>query len=82
MPEYCMPSSPAPPVADKTTLDMSKESAIQALYRATIGPLNIDDYLPFFSDFEATVNRALRWNTAAGLYTLNWMVFRRLWGLP
>lgn len=81
MPEYCMPSPSAPTVADKITLDTSKESATQALYRAAIGPLNSDYYLPIFSGFESTAKLALRWNTAASLYTLNWMVFRRLWGV-
>jgi cell division septation protein DedD len=75
-----MHSPYVPPVADKMTLDTSKESATQALYRAAIGPLNIDYYLPIFSGFESTTKIALRWNTAASLYTLNWMVFRRLWG--
>ncbi len=74
-----MPSPHVPPVADKTTLDTSRESATQALYRAAIGPLNADYYLPIFSGFESTTKIALRWNTAASLYTLNWMLFRRLW---
>lgn len=75
-----MPSPTARPVADKTTLDTSQESATQALYRAAIGPLNIEYYLPLFSGFESTAKVALKWNTAASLYTLNWMMFRRLWG--
>jgi cell division septation protein DedD len=79
MPEYCMPFPSAPTVADKITLDTSKESATQALYRAAIGPLNSDYYLPIFSGFESTAKMALKWNTAASLYTLNWMLFRRLW---
>lgn len=79
MPEYCMPSPSAPTVADKITLDTSKESATQALYRAAIGPLNSDYYLPIFGGFESNAKMALRWNTAASLYTLNWMLFRRLW---
>lgn len=61
------------------TLDTSQESATQALYRAAIGPLNSDYYLPIFSVDESSAKIALRWNTAASLYTLNWMVFRRLW---
>ncbi len=75
-----MPSPTAPTVADTMTLDTSKESATQSLYRAAIGPLNNDYYLPIFSGFESTGKISLRWNTAASLYTLNWMVFRRLWG--
>jgi cell division septation protein DedD len=80
MPEYCMLSPHAPPVADKTTIDTASGSATQALYRAAVGSLNTDYYLPIFSGFETTEKLAFRWNTAAGLYTLNWMVFRRLWG--
>ena len=79
MPEYCMPSPSVPTVADKITLDASQESATQALYRAAIGPLNSDYYLPIFGGFESSSKLALRWNTAASLYTLNWLVFRRLW---
>jgi cell division septation protein DedD len=74
-----MSSPTAPPVPEKTTLDLSQDSATQALYRAAIGPLNRDYYLPLFSGFEITSKIALQWNTAASLYTLNWMVFRRLW---
>lgn len=74
-----MPSPSAPSVADKTTLDTSQESATKALYRAAIGPLNSDYYLPIFSAYESSAKIPLRWNTEASLYTLNWMVFRRLW---
>ncbi|WP_210546437.1 SPOR domain-containing protein [Rhodoferax sp. PAMC 29310] len=79
MPEYRMPSPTLPPVPNKTTLDLSADSATQALYKAAIGPLNRDYYLPIFSGYESTSKIALQWNTAASLYTLNWMIFRRLW---
>lgn len=49
------------------------------LYRAAIGPVNADFYLPIFTRFEAADRAGLSWNTAAGLLTLNWLVYRQLW---
>ena len=71
------PTAPAP---DVTSLDQSNENATTALYRATIGPINTDYYLPIFSRFEASNRVNASWNSAACLSTLNWMVFRSLWG--
>ncbi len=62
-----------------TSLDRSEGSAISALYRATIGPVNTDYYLPVFERFEAAGRVSPSWNRAACLCTLNWMVFRQLW---
>ena len=50
------------------------------LYRAAIGPINTDAYLPVFTRFEASGRVGASWNWAASLYTLNWLVFRGLWG--
>ena len=66
-----------PPVA--TSVDTSAESATTSLYRAAIGPINSDYYLPLFTRFEAVNRAGLSWNAAASLYTLNWMVYRQLW---
>ena len=71
------PAAPAPPVA--TSVDSSAESATTALYRAAIGPISNDYYLPIFTRFEAADQAGLSWNTAASLYTVSWMVFRHLW---
>ncbi|MBA3059725.1 MAG: SPOR domain-containing protein [Gammaproteobacteria bacterium] len=71
------PATPAPP--DTTTLDRSSESATDALYRAAIGPINAVYYVPIFARFEAAGRGGPSWNWAASLYTLNWMIFRRLW---
>jgi len=49
------------------------------LYRAGIGPINLDYYMPVFARFEAANRVGLGWNWSASLYTLNWMVFRNLW---
>ena len=65
---------------DVTSLDRSPESATKALYRAAIGPINADYYLPVFLRFEASERPARSWNWAACLNTLNWMAFRRIKG--
>ena len=62
-----------------TSLDRSPESATSALYRAAIGPINTSYYLPLFTRFELAERSGPSWNWAASLYTLNWMIFRRLW---
>ncbi|NDP38938.1 MAG: SPOR domain-containing protein [Rhodoferax sp.] len=62
-----------------TRLDRSPESATAALYRAAIGPINTGYYVPVFARFEAAGRAGPSWNWAASLYTLNWMIFRRLW---
>lgn len=74
-----MSSSIATAAAATTSLDRSEESATTALYRAAIGPVNADYYLPIFTRFEAANRAGPSWNWAASLYTLNWMLFRRLW---
>lgn len=51
-----------------------------ALNRAALGPISIDYYLPIFTRFEAAGRGAPSWNWAAGLYTFNWLIFRRMWG--
>ncbi|WP_198674892.1 SPOR domain-containing protein [Rhodoferax ferrireducens] len=73
-----VPTAAAMP--DATSLDSSEESAITVLYRAAVGSVNADYYLPVFTRFEAADRASLSWNWAASLYTLNWMAFRQLWG--
>ena len=67
----------APPVA--TTLDNAPESATTGLYRAALGAINLDYYLPLFIRFEVADRGSPGWNWAACLYTMNWMAFRGLW---
>lgn len=74
-----MPASTAPAAPDVTSLDHSEESATAALYRAATGPVNADYYLPIFTRFEAAGRVSPSWNWAASLYTLNWLLFRKLW---
>jgi cell division septation protein DedD len=74
-----MPESAAPDQA-AAALDRSPEMAMTSLFRAAIGPINSAYYLPIFGRFEAAGEATLSWNWSAGLYTLNWMLFRGLWG--
>jgi hypothetical protein len=62
-----------------TALDTTDEHSTTALYRAAIGTVNPDYYLPLFTRFEAAGRGGLSWNWSAALYTLNWLAFRRLW---
>ena len=57
------------------------ENFTTALYRAAIGPVSTDYYLTLFTDWEASGQWRPRWNTAAGLWTLGWLVFRRMGGM-
>ena len=56
------------------------EPTLTMLFRAAIGPINTDLYLPIFNRFEASGHVGLSWNWAASLCTMNWLVFRGLWG--
>lgn len=79
VPKSGMPASTAPAIPAATSLDHSEEDATTSLYRAAIGLVNVDYYLPIFTRFEALSRISPSWNSAASLYTLNWLLFRRLW---
>ncbi len=51
-----------------------------ALYRAAIGPVNTSYYLAIFTAWENSSRWKPRWNTAAGLWTLGWLAFRKMGG--
>lgn len=59
---------------------IAPESATTALYRAALGPVNTAHYLEIFARFDDAGRASPMWNAPAGLLTLNWMVFRQLWG--
>lgn len=65
---------------DTVSLDNSPTMAMSTLYSAAVGPIGNDYYLPLFSRFEAAGQATLSWNLSACLYSINWMIFRRLWG--
>jgi len=70
-------SSEAPAPAPATPAP--EEGVTTALYRAAIGPVSGNYYLPIFTRFEAADHAGISWNTAASLTTLNWLAFRQLW---
>ena len=51
-----------------------------ALYRAAIGPMNTSFYLSVFTTWENSSRWMPRWNSAAGLWTLGWLAFRKMGG--
>ncbi len=57
------------------------ENFTTALYRAAIGPVSTNYYLTLFTDWEAAGRWRPRWNTAAGLWTLGWLIFRQMGGI-
>lgn len=57
----------------------SAESAMGTLYRAALGPIRPESYLPRFERFDALGRTQPGWNWAASLCTLNWMALRHLW---
>lgn len=79
VPKSGMPVLATPATAAATSLDRSPESATTSLYRAAIGLVNVDYYLPIFTRFEAANRFSPSWNSAASFYTLNWLLFRKLW---
>jgi cell division septation protein DedD len=78
-PKFDLPTAAQSGRSTVTPLDRSDASTTEALYRAALGTVNIDFYLPIFLRFDATKRSGLSWNGAASQYTLNWLVFRRLW---
>ncbi len=56
------------------------ESRTAVLYRAALGPVQTERYLAVFARFDKAGHRPLVWHPTAALFTVNWLVFRRLWG--
>lgn len=56
-----------------------RESPTQALYRAALGPVQSEHHLRAFDRFDALGEARPSWNWAAALFTLNWLMYRRLW---
>jgi cell division septation protein DedD len=67
---------------------MSADAVIQeqtdvtgALYRAAMGAPNQAYYLRHFARFDAAGKTGISWNWAAFASPLNWLIFRKMWGL-
>ncbi len=78
MPDTAAPRT-EPALDQRTSADTSPELATTALWRAAIGTLQTDYYLRHFTAFDERERTTPRWNSAAALCTLNWMVLRRMW---
>ena len=74
-----MSDSPLPSAAAAAPKSPPPETPTIALFRSAVGPVNSDYYMPILTRFESLGRGGLSWSWAAGLYTLNWMVYRRLW---
>lgn len=79
MTEPAAPPRTEPVLDSVTRADQSDELATTTLLRAAIGTVNTNYYLSIFTRFDAQDRVGPSWNTAAGLATLNWMMFRRMW---
>ncbi len=55
------------------------EPAMTTLYRAALGPMRANGYLPRFERFDTLGRTTAGWNWAASLFTLSWMALRQLW---
>lgn len=56
-----------------------EEDITTQLYRAAIGPVGADYYVPIFTRFEENDHAGITWNTVAALFTLHWLLFRQLY---
>lgn len=65
--------------ADTPTAGPATDGRQVLLYRAALGPLNVERYLQVFAGFDAAGRRRLVWHGPAALFTLGWLVLRRLW---
>lgn len=50
------------------------------MYRAALGPVHAEHYLPVFARFDERGSNGPAWNTAAAMGNLGWLVYRQLWG--
>lgn len=81
MPECGMPAPlVTTPTVAPMTLESPSDKAITSLYRAALGPVNTERYMPVFARLDAVGRTLTSWHWSACFFTLGWMVFRRLWG--
>lgn len=55
--------------------------ATAELYKSVIGPVNQSYYLRVFAHFDAKGKTGILWHWSAFFTTLNWFVFRKMWGM-
>jgi len=69
----------APSSTETLKLDRTDGSATLELYRAALGPMRRDYYLKAFTRFDAAGKTGASWNAVAGLFTIQWLAFHKLW---
>ena len=79
MPESAMPAYQDSAALFAPATPDTSESAMTTLYRAAIGPVNAERYLPRFARLDTLGRIRPGWNWAACVCTLNWMALRHLW---
>lgn len=79
MPESAMPAYQDSAALFAPATPDSSESAMTTLYRAALGPVNAERYLPRFARLDTLGRIRPGWNWAACMCTLNWMALRHLW---
>jgi cell division protein FtsN len=62
------------------TVNVPPSGVTAELYRAAIGPRGQDYYLRHFARFDADGKTSTTWHWPAYWSTLNWLVYRRMWG--
>jgi cell division septation protein DedD len=50
------------------------------LYRAALGPVHAEHYLPAFTRFDERGRAGPTWNLWAFVFHLGWLIYRQLWG--
>ena len=55
-------------------------SVRDALYRAALGPVHAEHYLPVFARFDERGRAGPAWNLSAFALHLGWLLYRQLWG--
>jgi cell division septation protein DedD len=61
-------------------IDQFVSGVTAELYRAAIGPRGQDYYLRHFTRFDANGKTAASWHWPAYWSTLNWLIYRKMWG--
>jgi cell division septation protein DedD len=62
------------------TVNIPPTGVTAELYRAAIGPRGQDYYLRQFARFDANGRTGASWHWPAYWATLNWLIYRRMWG--
>ena len=68
------------PQMDPDTVLLPATGVTAELYRAAIGPRAQDYYLKHFLRFDSEGKTSASWHWPAYWATLNWLIYRRMWG--